>query len=269
MRKRSRQLAVVVALVATLVGCKPNGNAPGDSQRLTIFAAASLADALTATGEAFAQVHGTTPYFNFASSGTLAMQLEASGEAHLFLSASEAWMDRAVEAGSVDPTSRTTFLANQLVVVGTTGNGVRIAQPADLAMADFAYLSIGDPAHVPAGQYARSWLQSQSTPTGSLWDALQGRLLPATDVRGALAQVEASADILGIVYRSDYLARQTEMRLLYAVPVETGPPIRYVAAVTQRHRDSAAARAFLSFLGSPEAARIFAAQGFLPWSEAP
>ena len=125
------------------------------------------------------------------------------------------------------------------------------------------YLVIGDPAHVPAGQYAKHWLESRRLPGGkTLWDAVQGRLSPMPDVRAALMQVRGNSRLVGMVYRTDYQLEKDELKLLYAIPLEQSGPILYsVAEITGGSTPQA--KAFLDYLHSAEAKRVFEHYGFI------
>ncbi|MDP0499892.1 MAG: molybdate ABC transporter substrate-binding protein [Verrucomicrobiota bacterium JB022] len=253
----------LLLLLALAVGCtRPDEQA---QPALRVFVAASLTDVLTEIAEAYEQETGRQIEFNFASSGALAQQITAANAADVFISASERWMDHIETAGRLQPGTRGTILHNQLVVVA---NPASPYAPLDDASAlcglDLRFLSIGDPAHVPAGRYAQAWLESVDCDRGaSLWAQLQPKLLPAPDVRAALTQVEGRSDIVGIVYRTDYLARAETFRLLYAVPLTEGPSIQYAAASLAEANDPEGAAAFLAYLHAPEAQQRFSAHGFL------
>ncbi len=256
-------LRMTLVTLSALLGACSKTPAPAP-QALTLFVSASLTDVIREVGAAFKQTHEVELYYNFASSGALAQQLLAAPRADLYLSASQRWMD-AVEAGGrlLDGTRRT-LLSNTLVVIANRGTEVRLQSPADLEHLPFQYLSVGDPAHVPAGRYAKQWLASIPSGDGqSLWDKLAPRLSPAPDVRAALIQVEGSADALGIVYRTDYMARKDKVRRLYEVPPGQGPAIQYPAAILRASESPELAQAFLDFLGSPEAIALFEQHGFI------
>ena len=255
----------LLCLAFLLAGCgiPENGDDAASQPTLTLFVAASLTDVAQALGDAFAEEHGVRVVCNFAGSGALAQQLLAAPRADLFLSASERWMDVVEEGGRLLPGSRRTLLSNQLVVIGHPQSDYALADPTGMAELPFAFLAVGDPASVPAGRYARTWLQSVSTASGSsVWEALEARLSPAPDVRSALTQVTGRRDVIGIVYRTDVSARPNEVRELYAVPVEAGPPIAYPAAILRESTHPDLAQTFLAFLQSPTARTLFEESGF-------
>ncbi len=253
----------LITLLGMLVGCGPDGDSDFRQQAVEVSVAASLTDAMTELGARFEMQHGIRVHFNFASSGALAQQIQAAGGTDVFLSASEHWMDTIDASGKLMKETRSMVLKNQLVIVSNLATDLILTSGTELCSASFRYLSIGDPSHVPAGQYARDWLQSVQCPNGeAAWDSVQDRLLPATDARAALAQVEAGRDIIGIVYDTDYQSRADAFTLLYTIPADETPDIRYSAAVLGDTDQEQNARAFLDFLKSGQAAEIFQRHGF-------
>jgi len=261
LRFRIRPLVLGCILFLPFGGCR-SGEKTGHPA-LTVFAAASLADAMQEIGDDFARREQVKLVFNFAGSGALAQQLIASPRADLFVSASPTWMERVQQAGRLREESRRTFLSNRLVVIAHPDFSPVMARPPDLATVPFELLALGDPASVPAGRYAKNWLQSVSAGDGrTLWDAVKNRISPAPDVRAVVAQVEGSIDVIGIVYGTDVLAGEGRVQPLHSVAAETGPRIAYDGAILEETSHAALAEAFLSFLEGPEAAAIFREHGF-------
>lgn len=250
---------------ATLCGCRPNPSPHLEASSLTIYVAASLTDAIQEVAEAFTETRPSTFVFNFASSGALAQQLIAAPRADLFLSASERWMQAVEATGKLAPGSATAFLSNSLCVVAHPASNYVLETPKHLPALTFRHLAIGDPESVPAGRYARAWLETLIGGNGlSIWETLAGRLSPAPDVRAALAQVENTRDVVGIVYGSDYVAHASRVRQLYALPASKGPSIRYFAGRLAEAPEPELAQAFLDFLDTEEARAIFERYGFTP-----
>lgn len=246
-------------LALALAAC--GGDSPQKTE-VTVFAAASLRDVMAEVGAGFEAASGVHPVFNFAGSDVLAQQVKAAPVADVFLSASERWMDEVEKAGRLVPGSRRVFLSNRLVIVAHVSSAFELASPADLAALEFRVLSLADPRGVPAGQYARQFLETVATPEGNLWQRLEPKVVPALDVRAALALVEAEPAALGIVYRTD-AAVSKKVRVLYEVPAELSPEIRYAGAAVAGSPSPAAAGQFLDFLAGPEATAIFERHGFL------
>jgi len=239
----------LVALAALL-----GGGPPARGDEVTVFAAASLANVLGEIGKAFEDASGHHVAFNFGGSNDLARQIEAGAPADLFFSADQAQMDRLEKAGLVRPGQRADVLSNQLVVIVPASSTERLSGPADLAK--LKRLALADPEAVPAGIYARRYLE-----TVGLWPALHDRVVPTLDVRAALAAVESENVPAGIVYRTD-AALSKRVRVAFEVPRASGPRIWYVLAPVGG-APTPAARALLAELRSARAARVYERHGFV------
>ncbi len=243
---RSLALAVLPILVASSPVC-------GDE--IAVLAAASLTDALGEIAGSFEKATGHRVSLNLGSSNDLARQIRAGAPGDVFLSADPAQMDLLERSGFVRAEARVDLLSNVLVVVVAGDSSLHLAGPGDLRAVK--RLSIGDPETVPAGLYARSWLQSVG-----LWEELRGRTVPALNARAAVKAVETGHVEAGIVYRTDASASRNT-RVAFEVPRGTGPPITYVLApVVASHKGDLAAR-FVAHLRSPAAARVFEKHGFV------
>lgn len=256
-------------LVATLAaGCGAPDPGAG-SDELLVFAAASLRDVAVDLGAAFEERNpGVAVTFNFAGSNVLAQQIAAAPRAHLFLSADLRWLDFLEERGRLVPGSRRPFLGNRLALVARRDSPVAIDDPRRLADADYRHLAVADPEAVPAGRYARAALGSISLDGGDgtgdggdLWSAVAARVVPALDVRAALALVESDPEIVGIVYRTD-AATSDKVKILHLFPDGAGGPIRYGAALVAGNGPTDAAERFLAFLTTPAARAVAERHGF-------
>jgi molybdate transport system substrate-binding protein len=223
--------------------------APNETVR--IFAASSLTDVMEELIERFEAAHpgiGVVPQFG--ASNDLARQIAAGAPAHLFLSADERQMDRV--AGAIEGRSRRDLLSNRLVIVEPRGS-TTIRGPADLERV--RRLALADPEAVPAGVYARRYLEKLG-----LWETLRPRVVPTLDARSALSAVASGNVDAGFVYRTD--ARiEGRVRAAFEVPREEGPPIVYPLALLSGASEGA--RALYSFLGSHEARAVFEKHGFI------
>ncbi len=228
-----------------------------------VFAAASLREVMVDQAARFERQYGVELSFNFAGSNVLALQIEASpGAADVFLSANRLWTDYLDEAGLVVSGSRVRFLSNRLVIVAASTSPLGVSQVSDIASPAVRYLAIGHPEAVPAGRYARAFLESVTFEGSSLWRLVEDRIAPAADVRAGLALVESRDDTLGIVYRTDALS-SARARVLLEVPESSTPPIGYFAAVTRDTADPEAATELVRFLLSDEARTVFERHGFV------
>jgi molybdate transport system substrate-binding protein len=241
---------VLVGVLASLaIACR---RAP--AEEILVFAAASTTDALQEIANEYKAQTGHAVTFSFGASSTLARQIVAGGPADVFLSADRAQMDSLEKAGFVRKEDRKDLLSNQLVVVVPERSRLRIDNPRDLANA--THVATADPKSVPVGVYARQWLEGLG-----LWSTLEPKVVPTLDVRAALAAVESERAEVGIVYRTD-AAMSQKVRIVYAVPIETGPPIVYPVARVAASKKSAAAE-FVSYLTGPTAKAIFTRYGFI------
>ena len=260
--RRAAKAATVLAWVpmAMLSACAGSGAPPPD--RVRVSAAVSLSGPLTQTAEDFRRETGIAVELNLAGSRTLATQIRAGAPVDLFISADERQMDRAAAEGRIDASTRVVLLSNRLAVVTPVGAPAPRG-PADLRDPAFARIAVGDPAGVPAGVYARTYLVSLG-----LWDALSLRLAPMRSVRAALAVVEAGDADAGVVYRTDALASD-DIAVAFEVAEHEGPPIAYPAAVLTDAPNAAAAARFLAWLQRPAARDTFAQAGFVVPGTAP
>lgn len=229
--------------------------APG----LTVFAASSLTDAFRDVGNLWTASGHKPPTFNFGSSSTLALQIQHGAPADVFASADELWMDKLAEGHWIQPATRRDFVANTLVLVERSAalKRVTIARGLDFGaiLGASGRLAVGDPAHVPAGLYAAQALRKLG-----VWDAVESRLAPAENVRGALMLVSSGEAPAGIVYASDAkIARSIAIAGVF--PADSHDPIRYPAAVVGKGNPEAAA--FVAFLHTQPAQDVFRHYGFL------
>ncbi len=243
----ARILAAILAIL--IIWSVP---AAAIAAELTVFAAISTADALRKVADGFEAQSGIRVTIAPAASSTLARQIDAGAPADIFISANAAWMDWLQQRGLIDPDSRIVVAANRLVVTGldrqTAENG-----PAFLDQA--TRIVMGDPSHVPAGQYAKSALEHLG-----MWKSIAGRAVFTENVRVALEYVRRGEVPVGIVYASDLLVAP-ELSVLWEMPAESHPPIVIPAAKV--HNAPAEAQLFLRYLVSPEGQKMFAAFGFL------
>lgn len=227
---------------------------------VTVFAAASLSDALTEIAKTYEATSSDKLRFNFGASSTLARQIKEGAPADVFFSADEAKMDDLAHAGLIDATTRTSLLSNTLVIVVHRDSAVSIAAPDDLDRATVRRLALAETRTVPAGIYAREYLQGID-----LWSKVSSKVIPTENVRTALAAVEAGNADAGIVYKTDALISK-KVKIAFEVPSVQGPKIAYPVAVIQTSKKAAVATALVRYLEGKEARAVFVKHGFLPLS---
>jgi molybdate transport system substrate-binding protein len=234
----------------------------GAVPEVTVFAPASLQEALTDVGRDLETRGEFRVRAVFGATSMLARQIRAGARGDVFLSADESTMNDLERSGDIVPDSRRVILTNQLAVVVPQASTVELHEASDLASPAVRRLALAEPATVPAGRYARAWLEREG-----LWQTVASRVVAADSVRAALARVAAGHADAGIVYRSD-LAVSSAVRLAWIVPRERGPAIRYPAAVLRTAREESLANTFIAALRRADVQRRFAERGFGPPPEA-
>jgi molybdate transport system substrate-binding protein len=270
-----RLLFLPGALLACALGCSreaapaapktAEAGSPAEIE-LVVYAATSTRAALQSIEAAYASDHKLDLIFNFGSSGDLSKQIVAAAKADVFLSADEKEMDKIEQANLIASGSRRPLLSNQLVVVEPAGAPSIFTapfEPAQLAGAGVQRLSLGNVESVPAGRYAKAWLEK----TG-VWKDVADRVLPGVDVRAALAAVESAGAQAAIVYRTDAVTSR-KVRVVFTVPLDQGPKISYPIAALAGRPAEKEARALVDFLASPRGRSAFEKFGFVFLPSAP
>lgn len=224
---------------------------------LTVFAAASMSEAMEEIGAAFERDTGTKVVLSFAGTGTLARQIEAGAPADVFVAADRDWMDYAVKKGAVDAQMVEVIASNRLVLIGTPGAAALDLTPEaiDTALGEYR-MAIADPDTVPAGRYGKAALEKLG-----LWKTVETRLAPMENVRVALASVARGDTPLGLVYATD-AAVEPNVAVVAEIPQKAHPRIVYPAALTSHARNGQSS-AFLRYLKSPDAQTILQSLGFV------
>lgn len=226
---------------------------------LTVFVAASLTEVIEEVAGEFTAVGGAPVVVVAGASSAMARQIESGAPADIFASAHRQWVEYLGDRDLLVAGSLITPLATELVLVAPGDSGPApsgdFAQALLAVLGDGGRLAVGDPAHVPAGLYAKQALQAVG-----LWSRLQARLVRAENVRAALALVSRGEAAAGLVYRTDLqLAR---LKLVATMPRELVPPVYYDFAALQREVAHPAVPAFLNFLSTATAQAVFHRHGF-------
>ncbi len=234
-------------------------------RNLTVFAAASLADAFTEIGNHFEAAHpGTSVTFNFAGSQTLSTQLAQGAVADVFASANHTEMDKMVAAHLVAQGAPVDFATNRLMVILPEDNPANFQSLQDLARTGLK-LILAD-ATVPAGKYAREILEkmSQDPTYGKDFSSrvLANVVSNETDVKLAVAKVRLGEADAGIVYFSDAIAAP-EMKTI-EIPAEFNVVARYPIVVLANAPQAGLAAEFVAGVLSTEGQAILKKWGFTP-----
>lgn len=262
--RKSRFAAMAVALLAS-TPAKAQDAAPAKAPEaataagtVTVFAAASLRNALDGIGANWTAATGNEVKFSYAASGALAKQIENGAPADLFGSADLKWMEYAAEKKLIKPESRVALLGNALVLVASRDTSVDLEIAPGFRLAEAlgdSRLAMGIPGAVPAGTYAREALVKLG-----VWQQIESRTAGAENVRAALAFVARGEARFGIVYATD-AARDPNVKVVGTFPADSHAPIVYPFALTHSSKNPAAS-AFLTFLTSPQAKAVFEKEGF-------
>ncbi len=257
MLQRHKNIIRVLFLIlaaATGIAAPVRADAP-----VTVFAAASLKNALDAVAADWTTSTGKDARISYEGSSVLAKQIEQGAPANVFISADADWMDYLDKRKLVQPGTRKTLLGNHLVLIAPADSKVSLdIKPGfDLAGAlKGGRLAMADTKGVPAGKYGKAALEKLG-----VWKGVEGQVAQAENVRAALAFVARGETPLGIVYQTD-AAVEPKVKIVATFPDDTHAPIVYPAALIAG-RGSADASAFLAYLSSPAASAIFAKYGFV------
>lgn len=259
MIRLARVLLLAGSLAAVQAATLAATQAAQAAETATVFAAASLKNALDNAGKAFTTQTGIEIKASYAASSALARQIESGAPADLFASADLEWMDFLAKKNLIRPETRANLLNNRLVVVAPrdakTAQVPFTAEGFASALGPDGRLATGEVNSVPIGKYAKTAFEKLG-----LWGGIQPRLAQADNVRAALALVSRGEAPLGVVYESDAKS-DPGVKIVGVFPADSHPPVVYPFAVTSESKGEGGAR-FLEFLKSPAARPFFEAQGF-------
>ena len=253
MRHFTRVLATVAAIAV--------GGFANAAETVTVFAAASMTNALEDVAQVYRTRTGNQVRFSFAATSVLARQIEQGAPAQVFFSADEMWMNYLAERNLIEAGTRVSPVGNRLVLIAPADSNLgklAIEPSLDLValLGPNGRLSTGDPAHVPVGTYAKEALEKLG-----LWSRVAPRVAPAENVRVALALVERGEAPLGIVYATD-AALSKSVKVVGEFPAGTHAPVTYPFAIV-KGRATPDVQAFFAFATGEEGRKIFEKFGFV------
>jgi molybdate transport system substrate-binding protein len=227
--------------------------------RLTVFAAASLRNALDDVNQAFGKATGVRVIASYAASSALAKQIAQGAPADIFVSANVKWMDYLQEEKLIRDDTRVDLLGNALVLIAPKTSKldhVTIGQGFDIAkLAGPGRIAVANTKAVPAGLYGKAALKSLGA-----WEAAEPKLAQADNVRATLAYVARGETPLGIVYATDAHV-EPKVKVIGVFPAGSHPAITYPVAALKEAKSKAVAQ-YLRFLRTPAAKTIFESYGF-------
>lgn len=250
-----KRTGLVVVLLSTMLAAPATR---AQDVTLTIFAAASMKNAVDNINAAFTKATGIKTSSSYAASSALAKQIESGAPADLFASADLDWMDYVAQRNLIKPDTRTNLLGNRLVLIapkdsklgnGTIGPGFDLAE-----LAGDGRVATGDVRAVPAGKYAKAALEKLGA-----WAAAERKFAMADNVRAALVLVGRGEAALGIVYETDAKV-EPNVKIIGHFPADSHPAIVYPVALTATAKPQAAR--YLNFLRSTTAKSVFETYGF-------
>lgn len=253
-RCRLKHIALAFGMVLTATAFTPAQAA----ERIIVFAAASLKNALDAVNDEWQRQTSKQATVSYAASSTLARQIDQGAPADIFISADLAWMDYLADRQLIDNNSRTSLLGNRLVLVSAKPDAGPLAIEPDLDLASLlgdGRLAMGAVDSVPAGRYGKAALEKLG-----IWPKVADKVAGVESVRAALLLVSRGEAPYGIVYQTD-AAADPGVKVVGTFPEDSHPPIVYPIAVIAGSNNASAA-AYLDFVRSPKAAALFQAQGF-------
>lgn len=229
--------------------------------KVVVFAAASLTNAITDISAAYQKHTGVQIKKSFASSSVLAKQIQRGAPAGIYISADQRWMNHLNKQGLIQTSSRQTLLANRLALIvpvklanNPIWQSLQFNQTFKLSNAVQGRICTGQVDTVPIGVYAKQALTHLGW-----WSNTKSKLVGAQNVRTALAYVERGECQAGIVYQTDGMQSQ-KVKIVGLFPLQAHQPIHYPVALTKHA--NAAAIAFKQFLLSEQACQIFQQHGF-------
>ncbi|TKT79280.1 molybdate ABC transporter substrate-binding protein [Aquamicrobium sp. LC103] len=254
-RRFVTKFAAIAGVAATLMLAAV---APSHAQDVTVFAAASLKNALDNVNTAWEAEAGRKTTVSYASSSALAKQIEEGAPADIFISADLDWMKYLSDKNLIEPDTETNLLGNRIVLVAPEDSTVEteIAKDFDLSgLLGDGRLAMGNVDAVPAGKYGKTALEALG-----VWASVEGKVAQAENVRAALKLVATGEAPLGIVYQTD-AAAEPGVKIVGTFPEDTHEPIIYPVAITAESTNADAAE-FLNYLQTAKAKQLFEAEGF-------
>ena len=252
------RIAGIFAAFIILLGAAPSP-ATAEDKTLTVFAAASMKNALDDIDAAYTAKTGIKVNVSYAASSALAKQIEQGAPADIFVSADTDWMDYAVGKKNINESTRINLLGNSIVLIAPKDSkidNVTIGPGFDLAkLAGDGKIATGDVKAVPVGKYAKAALEKLGA-----WQTAEPKFAMAESVRAALTLVARGEAVLGIVYSTDAKV-DPGVKIVGTFPADSHPPIIYPVAATATAKPEA--NDYMSFLRSQAAKTVLEKYGFV------
>ena len=255
---RSWMKLATSAVVAGWIGLAAGLTPATAADKITVFAAASMKNALDNADAAYTAQSGKEITVSYAASSALAKQIEGGAPADIFISADTDWMAYVGKKNLLKPDTQVNLLGNEIVLVAAKDK----AKPVDIkpgmdlaALIGDGKLAMGQVDSVPAGKYGKAALEKLG-----LWSSVESKVAGAESVRAALALVSRGEAPYGIVYQTD-AASDPGVAIVGTFPADSHPPIIYPIAIIADSKNKDVA-AYYDFLKSSKAAPFFEHEGF-------
>jgi molybdate transport system substrate-binding protein len=248
---RAPSLVAGFLLLGVVASCADEDGADAGGSKITVFAAASLTDAFTELGEAFAEANpGASATFSFAASSELVTQINEGAPADAFASADQSTMAKLTDAGS-NGSEPVVFATNALQIITAPGNPEGISGVADLADPDLVVVTCA--VEVPCGTYAEE-----------VFAAAGVTVKPKSyeeNVRAVATKVVLGEADAGLVYATDVIAAGDDAGGV-EIPAEVNVVAEYAIALTAEARDPETAQTFIDFVLGADGQAILGRYGF-------
>ena len=271
--KKIRKFTCALLLIACILAfsacgsSKTSDSASGEEKKteavetkteVVVLAAASLTDVCGELETMYEQQHKDIDLiFSFAGSGALQTQIEEGAPADLFISAAKKQMNALTEKNLMKEDTVSDLLENKVVLIVPADSTLKITSFEDVKKDEVKMIAVGEPESVPAGQYAKSIFSYLG-----FWDVVEKKANFGTDVRTVLTWVESHEVDCGVVYATDAYTTE-KVKIIAEAPEGSCDKVVYPAGVVEASRNKEAAEAFLNYLKSDEAMKVFEKYGFV------
>jgi len=256
------KIIVVLLLMSFFAGILPVGitHAAEPTTEITVSAAISLKNALEEIGKLYeSQNKESKVTFNLGASGDLMTQIMGGAPVDVFASAALKDMDDLDNAGFVMKDTRINFVSNSVVLIVPSSSKITLTSFEDLKKGEIQKIAVGNPKTVPVGRYSAETFQYYK-----ISDMIQTKLVLAENVRQVLDYVARGEVDAGVVYSTDAMVKQQEVKIIVTAPEESHKSIIYPIAVVKGSKNEKTARSFINLVTSDEGRKILSKYGFKP-----
>ncbi len=252
---------VLVLLISLFAAVVPFGITHAEpATEITVSAAISLKNAFEEIGKLYeSQNRNSKVIFNLGASGDLMTQIKGGAPVDVFASAALKDMEELDNAGFVVKDTRTNFVSNSVVLIVPSSSKIMLASFEDLKKAEIKKIAVGNPKTVPVGRYSDETFQYYKISV-----VIQPKLVFAENVRQVLDYVVRGEVDAGVVYSTDAMVKQQDVRIIMTAPEASHKPIIYPIAVVKGTQNEKAAKDFITLVTSDKGGKILSRYGFKP-----